>query len=425
MCIRDSLPLFARLLSTAQASDRRKTLLQNANEELLKTNDALKLEILERERIEEKERSNLRRIRGIIDNLPLGAIAFDEQDRVLHANDLFCQLFGIAGPASSIIGHRSDEIAAILRVLISGYEEYAKQMEDIALSKQPVLGTDIAFRDGRVIAQDHIPLFSNGIYSGQLFLYRDITKEKRVDATKSEFMSLASHQLRTPLTTMRWSLGRLEKAMKEQIGPTEERLLDEARKAAGRMSHTIDTMLAISRFEAGKVTLELSEFKVGSTINELRAQWRPAYEEKQQSLLIDCQPNLHVRTDPYVFKEILQNLLSNAIKYTPEGGTIRVRVSPLQQHVQIDVSDTGYGIPLHQQEKIFSKFFRGDNVVQLDTEGTGLGLYLVFLLVKLLGATIYFTSQEGKGTTFTLLLPLSVHTPAPKEARSKLSTSIV
>jgi signal transduction histidine kinase len=401
------LPSLGRLLKSASTSDENKSLVESTNAELLKANDALRHEILERKKVEDAERTNLQRIRGIIDNLPLGAIAFDDTDRVLHANDLFCQLFELGVEAPALIGHHSTEFAGLLQKQIRNKDEFARYMQEISSSKRPHLGTEIAFRDGKVIAQDYIPLFANGGYTGQLFLYRDVTREKRIDATKSEFMSLASHQLRTPLTTMRWSFGRLNRSLTGRMTVTEERLLQEAKGAAGRMAHTIDTMLAISRVEAGKISLEVSEIKLGNTINEVRTEIREEYEQKHQSFHIDCPPGVHLQTDQFVFKEILRNLFTNAIKYTPPHGRIHIRATMLHQHVQIDVSDSGYGIPAHQQEKIFSKFFRGDNIVQRDTEGTGLGLYLVFLLVKLLGATIFFVSEEGKGTTFTLLFPRS------------------
>lgn len=402
-----TLPSLLRLMRSAHSSDQHRNMVEVTNAELMKANDALKVEILERKKAEDKERTNLQRVRGIIDNLPLGAIAFDETDRVLHANNLFCQLFELGAEASALIGHHNTEFADLIQKQVRNKEQYVRHLHDLSHAKRPVLGTEIALKDGRTLAQDFIPLFANGRYTGQLFIYRDITKEKRIDATKSEFMSLASHQLRTPLTTMRWSFGRLNRSLKGRMDVNEERLLQEAKGAAGRMAHTIDTMLAISRVEAGKISLEISDIKLGNTVNEVRTECREEYEQKRQSFTIDCPNGLHLHTDPFVFKEILRNLFTNAIKYTPDHGSIHVRVSTLRQHVQIDVSDSGYGIPHHQQEKIFSKFFRGDNIVQRDTEGTGLGLYLVFLLVKLLGATIFFVSEEGKGTTFTLLLPRS------------------
>jgi PAS domain S-box-containing protein len=397
-------PTMRRLLQSASTSDRHKLLLETSNEQLTRMNETLRSEVLERRKAEDKERATLEHVRSILDNMPLGAIAFDEQHRILHANTLLSELFGIGQEPSALLGRERDEFMQLLQQTIRHHDHYAQHLESMMHEQQMVLGTELMFRDGRVISQDYIPLFVAGRYTGQLFLYRDITREKRIDATKSEFMSLASHQLRTPLTTMRWSFGRLSRSLQGRMNISEERLLLEAKSAAGRMAHTIDTMLAISRVEAGKISLEVTEIKLGNTINEVRTECLEEYTRKRQMFTIDCPPGLFVHTDQYVFKEIIRNLFTNAIKYTPEGGSIHVRVAALHQHVQIDISDTGYGIPTHQQEKIFSKFFRGDNIVQRDTEGTGLGLYLVFLLVKLLGATVFFRSEEGKGTTFTLLL---------------------
>ena len=230
---------------------------------------------------------------------------------------------------------------------------------------------------------------------------------ERLDSARSEFISLVSHQLLTPLTVLKWSQNKLAKGLRGSIDPSHLKLLEEAHAAASRMSHTIHTMLAISRIEAGAVHVELSDIKLGHTLQEFQAHFHEHCMKKEQQLIIDCPHSIIMRTDPSILREILNNLINNAIKYTPDGGTIRILGSKQENLIRIDVEDNGKGIPQNQQNRVFHKFFRADNVAKDDTEGTGLGLYLVRLLVEMLGGTISFTSEEGNGTVFTCLFPVS------------------
>ena len=123
---------------------------------------------------------------------------------------------------------------------------------------------------------------------------------------------------------------------------------------------------------------------------------------------MDCPAHLRLHSDPTFLKEILVNLLQNAVKYTPDGGRIALSARAEGGNAVIQVKDTGYGIPPHQQKNVFQKFFRGENILGRDTSGSGLGLYLVSLMTDMLRGTIAVRSEQDKGTTFTLTLPLHV-----------------
>ena len=196
--------------------------------------------------------------------------------------------------------------------------------------------------------------------------------------------------------------------MDTKVNDLEGMLIEEGRSAAARMSQTIDTMLKIARIESKEVELKILKISLCPFIEKIIADNKKCINKKQR-ITIDCPAEISVKTDPALLKEIVDNLLCNALKYTPEHGKIAIRMRKRRDKVIIDIQDSGYGIPLHEQKKIFQKFFRGDNVVGKDTDGTGLGLYLVFLITALLGGKISFVSKEGKrsGSTFTLRLPLS------------------
>ncbi|MEK7218929.1 MAG: HAMP domain-containing sensor histidine kinase, partial [Patescibacteria group bacterium] len=250
-------------------------------------------------------------------------------------------------------------------------------------------------------------IFDEGVYRGSVGLFRDITREKRVDAAKSDFMSFASHQLRTPLTAIRWALGRLRRAMpleephyRELLG-----LVDAAHRGAKSMAETINTMLSIARIEAGTVSLTVAEVRLRSLLQQVKDTLKAECAQRKQRILFRCPSVLKLRTDPKLLGEVAMNLLSNAVKYSPEGTTIAIEASVSNTRVRLDIHDEGYGIPRHEQDKVFDKFYRGENAVRALAEGTGLGLYLVSLLVRTLQGKVMFVSREGKGTTFTVILP--------------------
>ncbi len=372
-------------------------------------------EIEERKRVEAQDRANLERLHNIIETMPLGVIVYDENQRVLHANEKVCDMFGLSLPPSGMINHTVDEITTMLGHTVHAPGMLKDSVNAAVESGQPQSDHEMFLLGGRVISSDYIPVFSEGVSRGHVFLYRDITREKRADATKSEFMSLASHQLRTPLTAIRWTFGRLQRQMANQPGAAAElRLMEEGRKATARMSETIDTMLKISKLQSGDIKPNRADIRLGEYLQEVTAPYIRQSRQKDQHLIIECAPTLMLHNDPKLLKEVIINLVSNAVKYTPQHGEIRVTAkADSSGAIHIAVKDTGYGIPQYQQAKVFSKFFRGDNVVSRETEGTGLGLYLVSLIGQLIDCRISFASTEGRGTTFTLVF---VALAAPDQA---------
>ena len=222
-------------------------------------------------------------------------------------------------------------------------------------------------------------------------------------------MSLASHQLRTPLTTVRWIFGKLMRSFSERATEAEKELMAQGLSASARMSETIGTMLEISRIESGDVQIVPTTVDLCAFFQKIVRLHHDDCAAKNQSLDVDCPDGLTVQTDVKFLQEIIENLLNNAIKYTPAGGSITLKGVRKGKRMMIHVKDTGYGIPANQQEKIFTKFFRGENIVRKDTTGTGLGLYLVSLITNLLGGEISFISEEGKGTILSLTLNITAH----------------
>jgi len=354
------------------------------------------------------DRTNLVRFQMMIENLLFAAVAMDENFTILQVNDNFCTMFDVPYSAKQMVGRNGYDFSKYIRDKVLDLDAYMAQLTAMLEKKEPVVGYDIPLKDGRIILRDYFPIFDHGVYRGQLLLFRDVTRERRIDRTKSEFMSLASHQLRTPITAIRWGMKRMEKQLKDKVSDQDLAFFRQSYDAAIRMSATIDTMLQISRIEAGQVNVQQVEVDVSAFVRQMTDSFREAAQAKRLSLECDCATGVTIKTDPALLEQLLDNLMSNAVKYTPEEGTVHVEVRTNADLVEIIINDTGYGIPKRQQQDLFRKFFRGDNVVSRDTEGTGLGLYMSALIASLLRGKIACVSKEGKGSTFTLSLPLGL-----------------
>ena len=270
------------------------------------------------------------------------------------------------------------------------------------------------------VADSAAPIYnSHGKMQGVIVVFRDVSKEYELDKAKTEFVSLASHQLRTPLSAINWYSemlldGTAGKINKDAIG-----YIREIYEGNQRMVELVNSLLDVSRLDLGKLTNNPEPTNIEDLAMSLERELQTMITSKQITLKNDIQPKLPlVSGDPKLLRMIVQNLLSNAVKYTHDKGAVTLTLrdatladvakSGLRSHAPslfLSVSDNGYGIPEAQQSKIFSKLFRADNVRSLDVEGTGLGLYIVKEVVEKLGGKVWFESKESIGTTFYVVMP--------------------
>ena len=266
------------------------------------------------------------------------------------------------------------------------------------------------------------PVILDNNIIGAVEVFRDITKEKEVDKSKSEFVSLASHQLRTPLTSIGWYIEMLQSGDVGNLNDKQHKFLSEIYAGNKRMVGLVDALLNIYRMELGTFVVETKPTDIILLVRGVVDEQKQKIEAKKLKLSEKYAKGIPLfNADPKLLQILFQNLISNAVKYTPEGGKITIaisladdngQISPSNRkptdpsHVLIKVSDTGYGIPEKQQNQIFTKFFRADNVREKDTDGIGLGLYIAKTITHNALGNIWFESVEGKGTTFYLTLPL-------------------
>ena len=237
--------------------------------------------------------------------------------------------------------------------------------------------------------------------------------EKEIDRKKTEFVSLASHQLRTPLSTISWYAEMLSESgvgvpHAEQV-KKQKKYLDEVIRGNKRMIALVNALLNVSRLELGTFYINPEKKNIGTvldaTIHGVEHQIKEKNLKLNKKYSVKTSPTFNI--DPNLVRIIFENLLSNAVKYTPDGGAITVSMRKNKHSVVVEVSDTGMGIPKKQQAMVFKKLFRADNVRELGKEGTGLGLYIIKSILDSSGGEIKFVSKENKGTSFFVSLPLS------------------
>lgn len=249
-------------------------------------------------------------------------------------------------------------------------------------------------------------------------VFDDVTKEKEIDRAKTEFVSLASHQLRTPLSSINWYSEMLLDGDAGKVTKEQKKYLEEIYRGNKRMVELVDALLNVSRIELGTFIVEPVPMNMVAAAKAVLADMRQTIKKKKLAVKESYAKDIpHMMADPKLMRIIFQNVLSNAVKYTPERGSVAFTVETIKKGKMVGgkkmgrdmllimVADTGYGIPQGQQDKVFTKLFRADNVREHDPEGTGLGLYLVKSIVEHAQGSIWFESEEGKGSTFYLVLP--------------------
>jgi two-component system phosphate regulon sensor histidine kinase PhoR len=232
----------------------------------------------------------------------------------------------------------------------------------------------------------------------------DVTERKDLDQAKTEFVSLASHQMRAPLATVKWYT---EMLMHPQIGELNAKQAGYVRivnEVNADMIELVDTLLNVSRSEIGKLVVDMGPTNVQEVTDSILLELSSQIDKKKMSIVKQYDGLFtNVTSDPKLLRIVIHNLVTNAIKYTPDEGTITISFKQTDGKNQVVVSDTGYGIPQAQQGKIFTKLFRADNVKEISSsQSTGLGLYLVKSLIEAMGGDISFQSEENKGTAFTV-----------------------
>lgn len=343
-----------------------------------------------------------------------GALSTDEFGRITRVNPAAVQLLGYS--EKELIGSWFPK-----KIVALAFDGNQINLIDRPITKAFLTGKPIVdkmfyrHKLGHTVpvAVNVSPIILNDKPLGAIEVFRDITIEQEIDRMKSEFISLASHQLRTPLSAIKTYTHMLADGFMGDLNDAQKKSLMTIINASNRMNELISTLLNITRIESGTIAITPKLIKMERVIEELMPELVLMANNKSIDLSMKVwgKASTSIKTDMLIVKEVITNLVSNAIKYTPDEGTVLITIRPRRDDIMIQVQDTGWGIPKASQDQIFSKFFRAQNIVKRETTGTGLGLYLVKGLVDALQGKIWFKSEEGKGTTFYVTLPRAKRRP--------------
>jgi signal transduction histidine kinase len=242
---------------------------------------------------------------------------------------------------------------------------------------------------------------------GTVVALHDVTYFRELDDLKGRFVSTVSHELRTPLSAVLLQVSTLLKYYDRFSDHERRSMIGEVQQQAHVLRELIEDILELSRLDARRSLPQKQWFDLVSYCHEVVTSMEPAINEKHLSVdLAQCTGSRYILADPNQVMRVLRNLLSNAIKYTPEGGQIALRLDQVGEEARLSVTDTGIGITQEEQAYIFDRFFRSEGASRM-ASGTGLGLSITREIIELHGGRIELQSTPGKGSTFTVYLPIS------------------
>jgi len=245
------------------------------------------------------------------------------------------------------------------------------------------------------------PVIYDGKSVGIIEVFRDVTKDRELDKAKDEFISLAAHQLKSPITGISWNLELMLEGKEGPLSVEQKNILGMIYGSVKGLLDLVTGFLDVTRTESSKYVVEKGMIDLVETADSVLEELGGQISKKEIMVIKKYGKNIpHSNIGEKTARVIFQNLLSNAVKYTPEKGSVEVIIKKNVKGVEISVKDTGYGIPEEAKSQIFTKLFRANNVRQKEPTGTGLGLYLLKTLVEKQGGKVRFESEEGKGSTF-------------------------
>jgi len=347
-----------------------------------------------RKKAEEEKNKTL----AIVENFVDGLLVFDKEKKLISMNpqaEVFLKL-----EKEKVIGKSIEDLKEI--------PEFKKIFEIVGPEIKPCFREELKMEENLILEITSFPILLEKEKIGNLIILHDITREKYIEQLKTEFVSLAAHQLRTPLSGIKWSLKMM---LDGDLGPLFEEQKDFLKKALmanERLIRLVNDLLDVTRIEEGRYLYKLEEKDIVKIVEDVFNSYLELAKEKsidfELEKLKDSFPL--VKVDEEKIKLAIQNLIENALIYTLPKGKVTVTIDLQNGNFFFKVKDTGIGIPKQVQDRIFTKFFRAPNAAKIDTEGSGLGLFITKNIIESHGGKIWFESEEGKGTTFYFTIPV-------------------
>lgn len=305
---------------------------------------------------------------------------------------------------------------------------FSRRIKDLTFKIEAMAAGDISKRL-RVTGYDEISQLTNAMNELmsrlQTGVVQDVSTHKELAQAKSDFVTLASHQLRTPLSIIKWYIDFFITGDAGKLTDSQLKYLKEVYKSNERLIELVNALLDVSRIDVGTFSIEPEPTDIIEKAKVAISKFKTEIDEKKINLELNFDELPKINLDPRLTQIVFENIFSNAVKYTPENGTIRFEIKKTVHDILIKISDTGCGIPREQQPKIFTKLFRADNVRRIESVGTGLGLYIAKAVIEKSGGKIWFQSpsldlllspgkkdkdlpldKRDQGTTFFITIPL-------------------
>ncbi|OGD56339.1 hypothetical protein A2V71_01300 [Candidatus Berkelbacteria bacterium RBG_13_40_8] len=350
---------------------------------------------------------------SIVDIAPIGILSYGYDENILIVNQQMA--FYLSKSPKELTGKNVkvtlSELNPEILILIDAVKNRASVFEEFFPIK--LADQELYFNiKGVVLPEQGLLIFENvtGIKE-----YQD--ELKNLDRSKDEFISIASHDLRTPISAIR---GYLDMVLKEEVGvistPKMKEYLELSRQGALRLNDLVEDMLSVSRIDQKRMKFKLEEISLESPIESIISELTPQANAKKLFLRYEKPKTLlpTAQIDKNRFLEVLGNLITNAIKFTQQGG-VTLKTLPREDHIRIDCVDTGIGILHGKQKDIFKKFIQLDSSTSSQQKGTGLGLYICKTITEKMGGRIGITSAPNKGSDFFFTVPIA-GTPLAKRA---------
>jgi two-component system sensor histidine kinase VicK len=320
-----------------------------------------------------------------------GVVAFDHDGTLIHCNPAATRLLQRSVPSETVYDELFGSVYPLKQILALQRPNYA----------------DAEMMAGDKTLELYFAPFSDRASGGVLVVLHDETEHHRSEERRKEFVANVSHELRTPLTNVRSYAETLRDSGGDIPQDTADNFLDIIINETDRMTHIVQDLLTLSRLDTGNTEMNFARFEFGEAISSVvRANALEAKRRAQELKLEPVQPLPLIYGDRQRLEQVMMNILGNAIKYTPDGGHILVTAGTAGEHVWMEVSDDGIGIPEKDREHIFDRFYRVDKARSRESGGTGLGLSIAKEIVERHHGTIRLARHEGPGTTVRLTLPV-------------------
>jgi two-component system sensor histidine kinase VicK len=363
-------------------------------------------------------------VESIVFNLRDGIIAYDNNFKITVFNPAAEAIFGLRKEeilGQSLGPERAQEprLRLLTQVIFPSLAPVVVRRSEAGQYPQVI---DISFVDPSLelrVSTDRIG-DTNGIVVGFVKVVHDRTREVELYKSKSEFVTVAAHQLRTPLTAVHWIFEILNKST--GIVPADKEMVTSGLIASQKLLKIVNDLLDVAKIEEGRFGYTFENVNLIEFISGILENANVVAKQYSVNVYFDrgAESSLIVSIDPSKLGLALSNLIDNAIKYNVKNGSVTARVTrvPNQPYVQVDIEDTGVGIPPDAMQKLFTKFFRAENVMKFQTEGSGLGLYITKNIINRHGGNIWAESTIGRGTKFSITLPTDPRLIPPAEAIS-------